>query len=172
MYFADAQWWEWHTKGLKKSWPWVSFTAEEVKEWFASFAGQKVTIENTGMLVGDPSVAMLHNYGYEGLSEKTNGLSTGSNSGYQAVNVATLSGAKRILLLGYDMRFHGKRSHSHNGHPVKLPEDKYTQYAGAFKTMLPQLKRLGVEVINCTEGSAIQCFPFSTIEKELCAPSA
>jgi hypothetical protein len=35
--------------------------------------------------------------------------------------------------------------------------------------MLPQLAKLGVEVVNCTPDSAIRCFRFSTIEAELAA---
>lgn len=131
-----------------------------------SFQGQKVTIENTGMLIGDPDIFMLHNFGYEGLSEIPNGVQTGCNGGYQVVNIATLAGAAKVLLLGYDMRFPGGKSHWHKGHPVKIPEDRYLQYASSFKTMLPQLKKMGVSVINCTPGSALKAFPFSTIEEQ------
>ena len=118
-------------------------------------------------MVRDPAVFMLHNYGHEGLSEAPNGLQTGSNGGYQAVNIATLAGAARVLLVGYDMRFTGGRSHWHAGHPVKVAEDRYLQYARSYKTMLPQLARLGVEVVNCTPGSAVTCFRMSTLEKEI-----
>lgn len=112
---------------------------------------------------------MLHNYGNEGLSELLNGLNTGSNGGYQAVNLAALTGARRILLIGYDMRFPGGKSHWHGGHPPsgRVPESSYTMYARKFSTMLEQLTRLGIEVVNCTDGSAIRCFPFSSLEREL-----
>lgn len=175
-YFADHQWWKWHTEGLKKSWPWVSFTAAEVKERFAAFAGEKVTIEDTGMMIGDPNVSMLHNDDRNsdgaGLCERPNGLRTGSNSGYQVINLAVLAGAVKVLLVAYDMHFNGRRSHSHNGHPVKHTDDSYRRYAKRFNSMPPQLNKLGVSVVNCTHGSAITAFPFSTIEKELChAPS-
>jgi len=151
-YFADARWWEWHKD----------------KPEFRAFRGQKVTIgDGTGMMVSDPAVHMLHNYGADGLSEQPNGLHTGSNSGYQAVNIAVLAGAGRILLAGYDMKFAGARSHWHGGHPTRMPEDAYTRYATRFASMLPQLARLGTRVINCTPGSAITCFPFSTLEAEL-----
>jgi len=145
----------------------VSFSAQEVKARFASFAGEKVTIDNTGMMIGDPNVAMLHNHGFDGLSEQPNGLHTGANGGYQVVNLAALAGAKRIPLLGYDMRYHGGKSHSHNGHEIKHPEDSYANYAKHFATMLPQLKKLGVQVINCTTGSAIRCFAMGKIEEVL-----
>lgn len=120
------------------------------------------------MQVPDPEVFMLHNYGSAGLSDRTNGLNTGINSGHQAVNLGILAGGNPALLLAYDMRYHGGRTHSHNGHPVSHSEESYKKtYAGNFKTMLPQLERLKVRVINCTPGSAISCFPFSTVEKEL-----
>lgn len=158
-YFADARWWQWHTDGIAKRWPWISFTKEQVREAFRTFAGEKVTIQNTGMMVTDPEVFMLHNYGGDGISELSNGIKTGSNSGYQAINVAVLAGAKRVLLLGYDMRFASGRTHSHGGHPVQMPEDAYRSYARKFSSMVPHLKRLGVEVLNCTPSSAITCFP-------------
>ena len=172
LYFADARWWEWHHQGLAKSWPWASFTAEQVRERFASFAGQKATIDGTGMMVPDPAVFMLHNHGREGLSEQPNGLHTGMNGGYQAINLAVLAGARRVLLAGYDMRFPGGRSHSHNGHPHSHPEANYSLYASKYSSMLPQLGRLGVEVVNCTPGSAITAFPRGDLASLLPDPPA
>ncbi len=145
----------------------MSFTAEEQRKAFAGFQGQKVTVFKTGKMVSDPSVFMMHFESLPGLSEKPNTLHTGSNSGYQAINLAVLAGAKRILLLGYDMRFQGAKSHSHNGHPVKHSESAYTGYARNFASMVPQLQRLGVEVINCSPSSAIGCFPRMPLEQAL-----
>lgn len=119
-------------------------------------------------MIRDEQVHMLHNLANEQLSETPNGVHTGSNGGYQAVNIATLSGAKRILLLGYDMHYPQGRSHWHSGHPVKVPEQHYTgTYAKKFATMTKQLARMGVEVINCSLGSSIKCFPFAPIEDAL-----
>lgn len=126
-----------------------------------------MTIENTGMLIQDESLFMLHNFGSEGLSEAQNGVNTGSNGGYQAMNIAYLTGAKRILLLGYDMRFPNGRAHWHPDHPTNVPEGHYTSYARRFKTALPQLKAAGVEVINCSLGSAIDAFPIMPLQEAL-----
>jgi hypothetical protein len=153
----------------------MGLDAPEVQKRFREFAGEKCTIENTGMMVADPAIHMLHNAsargvgvsGHGGLSEEPNALCTGTNGGYQAVNIATLAGARKILLSGYDMHFPAGKSHFHGGHPVRVPEDKYAQYAGYYKTMLPQLKRIGCEVVNCSPGSRISCFRFSTVEAEL-----
>lgn len=166
LYFADEKWWRWHTAGLAKSWPWAKFSPEQVRGAFAGFAGQKVTIKHATM-ASDPKIFVLLNDGADGLSARQEAIRTGSNSGFQAMNIAALAGAKRILMLGYDMRFIGGRSHSHNGHSVKMNEAAYAGYAAKFSTLERPLERLGVEVLNCTPGSAIKTFRFSTIEREL-----
>lgn len=163
LYFADAVWWKWHTDGIAKSWPWAKFTVEEVRKAFAEFSGQKVTVFNTGMNVKDGAVFMLHHESTAGLSEKPNTLHTGSNSGYQVLNLVYLTGAKRIALVGYDMRYSGGKSHSHNGHPHKMPESSYRGFAKSFATTLPQFAKRGMEVVNCTPGSEIKCFPAKTL---------
>lgn len=166
LYFADLKWYDWHLQGLPKSWPWASFSAEQVRASFAGFAGAKVSIGDISSKMSN-SVFVLKNYGVEGLSEDPSGLRTGMNSGYQAVNIAVLAGAKRVLLLGYDMKFSGNRSHSHNGHPVQMPAEAYLKYGLRFSSMLPQLNKLGVEVINCSPDSSIGCFKREDVGKAL-----
>jgi hypothetical protein len=166
LYFADARWWQWHSDGLEKSWPWVKFSAAEVKQAMAGFKGQKISIDHPNK-VGDKAVLRLANAGNVGLSEDPYGIKTGSNSGYQAVNIAALSGAKKILLLGYDMKHQHGRAHAHNGHPVKSGEGIYRGYAKHFSTMETPLKNLGIEVFNCTLGSEIGAFPYAPLERVL-----
>lgn len=167
-YFADFDWWKRHQAGEGKRWPWARFNTDEARIAFANFAGQKCTIEGTGMMVADPAVYMLHNLGTSGLSVQSNGLHTGLNSGYQSINLAFLAGAQRIVLVAYDMRYIAGRTHSHNGHPSRMPEDVYAQnYARVFPTMMPQLEKAGVEVINTSLDSAIQCFAKVPLESVL-----
>ena len=158
LYFADARWWKWHTEGVRT----FGLPADEVAKRFSAFGGLKCTVFVTGMMVADPEVFMLKiSPRGEGLSSQPDEIVTGSNSGYQAVNIAALSGAKRILLLGYDMHFPGGTSHWHGGHPSKHPEAMYAKYARNFAGMLPDLQ--GIEVVNCSPGSAIKAFPFGDI---------
>jgi hypothetical protein len=166
LYFADARWWEWHNKGLEKSWPWVRFSAAEVRQALAGFKGQKISIDHPNT-VSDKAVVRLENAGNVGLSEDPHGIKTGSNSGYQVLNIAALSGAKRILLLGYDMQHRNGRAHAHNGHPVKSAEGIYLGYAKHFSTMETPLKNLGIEVLNCTPSSQIRAFPHVPLERAL-----
>lgn len=171
LYAADHRWWEWQVQGQIKEWPWAKFTPDQVRDAFDAFKGQRVTIYGTGQMVKDPNIFMLQNESdagqKRGLSELPNALRTGANGGYQAINLAFLAGGNPIYLLGYDMRFHGKRSHSHNGHRHQVAEQAYLGWARNFQTMLPQLQRRGVTVVNCSPGTAIDAFPRGDIARLL-----
>lgn len=91
----------------------------------------------------------------------------GASSGFQATGLAiTQFHATRVLLLGFDM----KGGHWHGEHPEPLTNVApagMPPFAEAFATMVPMLKDMGVEVVNCTPGSAITCFRNSTVQAEL-----
>lgn len=95
----------------------------------------------------------------------------GNNSGYQALNLAVLLGAKRILLTGYDMQC-GKdgKKHWHGDHPVGFNNPSVgtlKTWCRNFETTLPDLKEAGVEVINCSRETALTCFPRQLLEETL-----
>jgi len=98
-----------------------------------------------------------------GISEDPSYIHFGLHSGFQALNVAFHLGAKRIVLVGYDAHHNGGK-HFHEDHPEPMqnaaaPHMWLTPYTQAA----PQLIAKGVEVINCSPGSAIRNFPFATI---------
>lgn len=101
-----------------------------------------------------------------GLSKRQDSIANGEIGGYQAINLAVNFGAKRILLVGYDMRTKGGLSHWHGDHPNHHISffDKHTEH---FKNMIPDLEERGIKVINCTSDSAIDAFPFGELENEL-----
>lgn len=113
--------------------------------------------------------ALKHRHA-DGLSFDPKVLHTGGNSGYQAINLAVLLGAKKILLLGYDMSKPNGRSHWHGDHPEGMnnPEDgHFKRWKEAFATILPDLEKAGVEVVNCTDGSELNCFRRASLESEI-----
>lgn len=131
-----------------------------------------MTIFPTGNEIDDPAVHMLNNGDVPakenpGLSLESGTLLTGRNSGYQALNLAVLAGAKRVVLLGFDMCFKGGKSHWFGDHPIANVEADFRNYAKAFRTTLPQLERVGVEVLNCSPISLIDAFPKVTLEEAL-----
>ena len=65
------------------------------------------------------------------------------------------------------MHFPGGKSHWHGGHPTKDLESNYVRWARNYGTMLPQLRKAGVEVINCTPDSRITAFPRGELESLL-----
>lgn len=95
-------------------------------------------------------------------SYKRDALAFGCTSGYAALNLAVLAGAKRICLLGYDY------GHTQEGpHHANDRQDWYAQtnrrhwpaWADFFFHAVPILQRLRVQVINCCPQSAIRAFP-------------
>lgn len=171
-YFADARWWKRHEAGFERRWDWARFSAKEVAAARAAFRGQWISITNGDEIKRD-DVYVLKNAGGDGLSLDPGGICTGSNSGYQAINVAVLAGAKRVLLVGYDMQYAGERTHSHDGHEHRQHVSVYHEFAVRFGTMAPALEQLGVAVLNCTPRSRITAFPHADLVEALaCAPGA
>lgn len=96
-------------------------------------------------------------------------IHTNGNSGAQAINLAYLFGACRILLLGFDMQPgpNGER-HWHPDHNAPMVQAQtFGEWIHKMEFLARDLKAAGCEVINCTTRTVLTCFPISTIEKEL-----
>lgn len=108
-----------------------------------------------------PEINVLKNTGYCGLDLETTGLRNGRNSGYAGINLAVHLGAKRILLLGYNLGYLKNRAHFFGDHPVGLTQNQsnYTAFRALFDTMVVPLKAAKVEVINCTPETSLNTFP-------------
>lgn len=123
-------------------------------EALADYAGLRYTLD----FEAKPWATVLRNTGYTGLETDPSGLKTGKNSGYQSIGLARHLGAKRIVLLGFDMKpdaqgrehFFGK--HWHGQAPP------FQAFRDLFETLVQPLRGEGVEVINCTPDSALTCF--------------
>jgi hypothetical protein len=103
-----------------------------------------------------------------GLS-KERWIHTNGNSGASAINLAYLFGARRILLLGFDMKLGPKgEKHHHPDHPSPMVQSQtFDDWIHKFDFLARDLKAAGCEVINCTVDTALTCFPRSTVEKEM-----
>lgn len=161
LYAADARWYWWQQHG--KASAGLGLSPECVRRNWAAFGGQKCSIESSSM-VADESVHFLRNthgsaHGL-GLSCDPRSLVTGRNSGFQALNLAVLAGAKRIVLLGFDGgKGRDGRSHWFGDHPEATPDAVYSYFRQAMSAAENALNDLGVEVLNCSPGSMIDSFP-------------
>ncbi len=150
LYGTDAQWWGWH-KGVP------------------SYTGPKWALNHSQwgpFRAKYPDIQLLINTGPSGLEHKPTGLKHGRNSGYAAINLAVHYGAKRIILLGYDMQTRGKQTHFFGDHPNKSASP-YAAFRARFQSLVKPLAKIGVEVINCTRKSALQTFPMGRLEDVL-----
>jgi hypothetical protein len=87
----------------------------------------------------------------------------GSNSGFQAVNLALQWGATQIILVGFDM--HG--THFFGRHPKGLRNTtNYKNFIAAFAKAAKLLPR-GIDILNATPGSALRCFPMVSLHDAL-----
>ncbi|MCR4331299.1 MAG: hypothetical protein NUV34_01125 [Sulfuricaulis sp.] len=125
------------------------------------------------MNIEDAAVHLLRNKNFPsngtGLSLDPEYLVTGGNSGFQALNFGVLAGAKSILLLGYDARepIGNAPSHWFGHHPKREPVAAYALYRQSMKAAAGAIKSAGVRVLNCSPGSAIDCFEKIKIEDAL-----
>ena len=103
-----------------------------------------------------------------GLSFDPQLIHYGSNSGYQALNLAILFGARRIVLLGYDMQSTGGREHFFGPHPHPLRRwSDFAKFADMFRAAVPDLAAHNIEVINCSRETALDCFPRARLKDAL-----
>lgn len=97
------------------------------------------------------------------LSGNPGELFTGDNSGFGALGMALMRGARRVALLGYDMAGPG---HFHKGYEwrCRFGEADYPRWASYFPALAVQARDRGVDVVNCNPESAIRCFRFGSWE--------
>lgn len=163
LYVADSSWWIDHARGTPK--PMLKLTAGQVRERFEAFQGERCSIQSSGANIEDAAVHMLRNahrdsngspiHGH-GLSLDPGALVTGRNSGWQALNLAILAGAKTVILLGIDGQpAPDGRTHWSGGHPEPTPQAAYEEYRRAWSAGEAAIKAAGVRVINASPGSAI-----------------
>jgi hypothetical protein len=103
-----------------------------------------------------------------GFCTEPDSINGGGNSGFQAVHLAATFGARRILLLGFDMQRTNGELHWHGKHEGNLPNGAgFKGWLKAFDRLAVDLKLRDIEVVNCSRATAMTCFPRSTITEAL-----
>lgn len=133
----------------------------------AAFQGLRYAVEPAAAEYG---ATVLRMTGGEGLEVTEPGaIRHGNNSGFQAINLAVLLGARRIVLLGYDL----KRSAAGALHfyPCKGTTDRseFALWLGRYETLPPALAAVGVAVVNASRETALEVFPRVNLEAALAA---
>lgn len=95
----------------------------------------------------------------------------GNNGGVQCLNFVINLGAKRIYLIGYDMRddpLQRGTTHWHDKHLLEIRHDTYSRlFIPSMISLNTEVRRLGlnVEIINCSKTSALHCFEKRTMKE-------
>ena len=144
IFAADPAWWHQHPIALLH--PATKYTLEY------------------GAPVG---VLRLVRTGQTGLERAPYGLRSGGHSGYAAVNLAFLSGARCIILLGYDMQPAADGRHHYFGDHPDGSHPRYVQWLDGYATLVHELGREGVRLCNASRVTAITAVPRVRLEDEL-----
>lgn len=97
-------------------------------------------------------------------------VGAGGNSGFQTVNLAAQFGAKRILLIGFDMHgrggehWYGRNNWMMANNP---DETNYRRWRASFECAAPVLADRNVEVVNASPFSELKCFRRAGIAETL-----
>ncbi len=103
-----------------------------------------------------------------GLSNNNSVIRWNHNSGGAAINFATLAGAKRILLLGFDMKPVDDKTHWHSGfYTNATTKTNFKRFMRSFPQIAADAKRDKIEILNVSPDSALEDFPKVKLEEVL-----
>jgi hypothetical protein len=152
LYAADVEWWQVHNG-------------------CPDFAGEKLTCSLEGRVDHKGRRRLCKQYGLSTIPGKRGAgfaldgkhIHFGSNSTFQAVNVALLRGAGVVIIVGLDL--HG--SHFFGKHPKPLRDSgRHDMFIRRFREARNINKNL--HIINATPGSALSgCYPIMTLAEAL-----
>lgn len=118
-----------------------------------------------------PWVRWIEERNAPGLSMDPSYIHHHHGSGPIILNIAYHYGIRRFLLVGWDMRHKGRRHYFGNGeYPESMrhvtrnlgPNGELIGLIAEMETIKPE--QYGIEIINCSEGSAMTCFPSGNLE--------
>lgn len=101
-----------------------------------------------------------------GLS-RSRGVMYGCNSGRHLIDLAYQLGARRMVLLGYDMGpTKAGREHWHEPYPADVRmTPAYGSWARELVMVAQDLKALGVNVLNCSRRTSLSAFRIESLDE-------
>jgi hypothetical protein len=150
VYGCDGAWWR-HRQGLKAFRGLKIAYDPRVCDTFADIKRVEIAKTTDRILTAAP----LH-------------IGSGGNSGFQALNLAVQFGAKRIMLIGFDMtdrsgvHWYGRNNWMNANNPS---DPNFRRWMAAFHASLPDLE--GVLVVNVSPTSVLKAFPRISLAETL-----
>jgi len=159
---CNPEWWDYYWEDVRKG---------EFTKW----TWDKPTSEKYG-------IAYIKGEWGDSLSTDPEVIHYGHSSGYQLLNLAYHFGVREFVLCGYDLRY--PRNYDRNARrpggdrhffgeyapelehwPMVGPSGEMTGLLDCYRTI--DAKELGIRIINCSPGSALDFFEMGKLENEL-----
>jgi hypothetical protein len=144
LFFGDDDFWKTRKEEI------IAFNGLRV-----SFESEKIRDSRVKLVARNPRKKQGITFAPAGL------LSWNFNSGAAAINLAIQFGAKRIILLGFDMQLdQNNNQHWHKVYssPLDVIKESMKKHLQGFSVIAKDIEGTGIEIINCSLNSAIQCF--------------
>ena len=146
-WFGDCRWWNWHKEKVREFPGLVATCCVSLVDKY-----QRLKVVQRGKP--------------RGIEKRANQVSWNSNSGASVINFAYHLGAKRLVLLGYDMRRVDDNTNWHSDHPCP-DKNPYARFLKRFPLIAKDAKALKLEIVNASPGSALDVFPIVRLEEVL-----
>ncbi len=170
LYACDARWWDVHG-GCPE------FPGEK---WSSHGVSGRIRHNDKTEVARKYGLTLVAGRDQAGFSFEPGVIHYGSSSGFQAVNLALLMGARRIVLVGFDMRVvpvedrgvTKQMRHFFGDHPAPLRNAaSYRNFIKPFEVAAKTLPK-GIQILNATPGSALTCFPMVSLHEAFAAAAA
>lgn len=161
-YHADERWWKEHQTAIQSSKPKLSLGFHTRRKGRTVFQ----TCEHLGIDYIEQSPE------HRGIDTTPGFVVMGTNSGYQALNLAAHAHPRNVLLLGFDLKKDPRegdnfgKSHFDGDHPPGVYRaSPFNNFIKWFTLANEPLAALGIRVYNCNYNSALECFPKVGLEE-------
>lgn len=140
IWFGDSRWYNWNKYYLNYH-PGIVFGCPPTSKIF-------------------PKVIQVDRKEGFGLTSVRHQVVWNKSSGASAINLALHLGAKRVVLLGFDMKVVDGQHNWHNNHKHFPNTNIYEKrFLPPFEKIASDAKGLKLEILNATPGSALTLFP-------------
>ena len=166
LYGCDPKWW--HSAGGAPGF--CGYKLQHIHKERAEDIEKGVYREHTGQSTVLPfsGIDCVMSNGSDGFEYDPRYIRHGGNSGYQAVHIAMHLGAKKIILLGFDMGY-DLDSHWFGAYPGRQHTDKgfFGEWIPKFDALKIAADNLGIDIVNCSRKTNLHCFRKSDLKNEI-----
>jgi hypothetical protein len=153
MYACDHSWWECNDTSGFAGEKWTQLGEADARR-----AEYRRKVEERGLkwIAGVNEVGISRNPGL---------IHYNNHSGAQAMNLVFHWGARRIVLVGMDMRRMKKKLHYFGDHPEPLRNDlPFAVCIARLQKIAIDFRRLGVEVVNTSPSGALPFWEYKPLD--------